>query len=242
MTSVSIRRHELRQYQASEISPRLPGWTDLGDRGVMRREGFLIQRLALYRFAHWGGFRIHYSVQLTIVPGTELHSTIGGTLHHWSPRWPGIPWVGQRWRELWVKWEERLEWSERIIALAREQVEPSISEPLTLAAVAALVSRREAVAPDNVYLAWPAAMLRALLGHREQARTDLVNLRARVSAWVENAARETPERVGEHDREIVRQLGIAIDALASAAAFEQYCSITNKETEEAIGLPSLAPS
>ncbi len=241
MTAISIRRHELREYQAAELYPRLAGWTDLGDNGLMRRQGYVVQRLSLYRFSNWRGFRVHYSVQLTVIPDEFFHVTIGGTLHHWSPRWPKLPWVGRQWRELWVRWEDRSDWSARIIALAHEQAEPPISEPLTLEAVTTVVAREHAAAPDNDYIAWTAAMLRALHGHREQAKTDLVNLLARVSAWIEKAIRETPERVGERDYKTVRRLGAVIEALSSAAAFERYCDVTSRETEAAIGIASMSP-
>lgn len=78
---------------------------DLGDRGLVRREGYLVQFLSLFRLSNWKGFRVCYGVQLTIVPAEDLHPA--GTLRRDAPRWARLPWIAQQERELWVKWDER---------------------------------------------------------------------------------------------------------------------------------------
>lgn len=234
--SISIKRHELREYQATELKPRLrEEWRDLGDLGLLRQSGFVLQGLSLFRFAHWKGFRIYFGLQLTIVPDEHLHALLGGTLRHETPRWPRFPWLGRVSRELWVDWEARFEWSEGIIALAREQIEPSIMEPLTVDRAAPFIAR-QAEASQHEVVAWSAAMIKALQGGREEALADLQRLRVHMVEQIEAGRHGQRRPVAPHYLQTAERLAVAIDALGSEEQFAHYCEETSRTTELAIGL------
>ncbi len=231
-----VRAGDLRAYEVAEILPRLSGEWSSFRRGLVRQTGYVIQSIALYGFANWSGFRVHFALQLTIVPEEHVHGLLGGTLRHRVPRWAHVPWLGSVSSELWIDWAQRHEWTDRIIALLHEQVAPPIAAPLTVASAAALVRRHTAESRHHV-IHWTAALLTALQGQRAAAAIALRQLKDRMSDEIAAAQAPGQTPIGDFYSRDRDSIAAAIDALGSESNFASYCAATSRATVTNLGLP-----
>jgi len=236
----NVRRNELGKFLEECLLPHLGrDWRVYENRSLVRLHRCVIQSIGIYRFANRTRFRVHGSLQLTIVPADGLHSTIGDTLKDegkskWFRR------TSRSQREAEFDWASRIESAQLLMDLARDQIRPPVQQALSVRSALVEISRIAERSQHSTVL-WSLAMLRALDGNLVDAARILSSVRKRFEEGIARN-REIGRETSQWKADASDRLAEAIGAMVDRDRFVEYCEVVHRRTLTALDLDGIEGS